>query len=153
VSFATLADLHRARPDLADAGPAEIAFPGALRDRLVAAYLAGEKTAGSCLLTEFALEGLPLPAIGSREVMVDSEDRPVGLLVVTGVEVSRLADVGLRVAQAEGEGFTSITEWREAHVDFWTSPEMRRMLGDQVLPPDDETMIVVTWFVVAERFD
>jgi hypothetical protein len=43
---ATMEDLRRVRPDLADAAVVEMGFPGPLRDQLVAAYLDGTKTAG-----------------------------------------------------------------------------------------------------------
>lgn len=95
-------DLRRARRDLADAAVAEMAFPGPLRDQLVAAYLDGTKTAGSSLLREFHVEGIALPVVGDREVVVDSDARPVAVLAVTRVEQSRLADVALEVALAEG---------------------------------------------------
>lgn len=142
-------DLRRARPDLADAAVAEMAFSGPLRDQLVAAYLDGTKTAGSSLLREFVDE--PLPAIGDREVMVDSDARPVAVLAVTRVEQCRLADVGLEVALAEGEGYTSAAEWRAGHEAFWTSAEVRAELGDPTFVPDDDEIVVVTWYAVVER--
>jgi uncharacterized protein YhfF len=131
-------DLRRARRDLADAAVAEMAFPGPLRDQLVAAYLDGTKTAGSSLLREFHVEGIALPVVGDREVVVDSDARPVAVLAVTRVEQSRLADVALEVALAEGEGYTSAVEWRAGHEEFWTSDEVRAELGEPEFVPDDD---------------
>lgn len=148
---ATIDELRRARPDLADAAVAEMGFPGPLRDQLVGAYLDGTKTAGSSLLRELELEHVPLPVVGDLEVMVDSHARPVAVLEVTRVEQHRLADVGLEVALAEGEGYTSAAEWRAGHEQFWTSDEVRAELGDPTFVPDDDEQVVVTWYAVVER--
>lgn len=148
---ATMDELRRVRPDLADAAVAEMGSPGPLRAQLVAAYLDGTKTAGSSLRREFEIEGVPLPVVGDREVMVDSDARPVAVLEVTRVEQARLADVGLEVALAEGEGYTSAAKWRAGHERFWTSDEVRVELGDPTFVPDDDEPVVVTWYAVVER--
>jgi uncharacterized protein YhfF len=103
------------------------------------------------LLREFEIEAVPLPVVGDREVMVDSDARPVAVFVVTRVEQHRLADVGLEVALAEGEGYTSATEWRAGHERFWTSDEVRAELGDPTFVADDDELVVVTWYAVVER--
>jgi uncharacterized protein YhfF len=144
-------ELRRVRPDLADAAVAEMGFPGPLRDQLVAAYLDGTKTAGSSLRREFEIECIPLPVVGDQEVMVDSDARPVAVLEVTRVEQARLADVGLEVALAEGEGYTSAAEWRAGHERFWTSDEVRAELGDPTFVPNADELVVVTWYAVVER--
>jgi hypothetical protein len=54
----------------------EFAFPGPLRDQLVAATLAGEKTTTTGLLVDYERENEPLPAPGSRQVVIDSAGRP-----------------------------------------------------------------------------
>lgn len=149
--FATMAGLLAARPDLAGSGVAEVAFPGPLRDRLVDAYLSGEKTAGSCLLKEFELDGSPLPRTGDREIMLDSRLRPVAVVSVTRVEVRRMGEIDLEIARAEGEGFRTVDEWRQAHLAFWTSAAMRETLGDPDSVPGEDTAIVVTWSRVVER--
>lgn len=63
------------------------------------------------------------------------------------VEVARLADVPLAHAVDEGEGFTTVAEWRAGHEDFWTSPEVRAELpaGFRL---DDDTEIVMERFRV-----
>ena len=43
---------------------AEFAFPGALRDQLVAAILSGSKTTTTGLLADYEREGEPLPRPG-----------------------------------------------------------------------------------------
>jgi len=119
----------------------EYAFPGPLRDRLVAALLDGTKTSTSSLLLEYT-EREPLPRVGDRAVVVDSRSEPVAVETVTGVEVRRLKDVPLDHALAEGEGFSSVAEWRTAHEEFWHSAEFRESLGDPGFRVTDDTRVV-----------
>ncbi|WP_328768691.1 ASCH domain-containing protein [Streptomyces sp. NBC_00286] len=131
---------------LASLPKAEFAFPGPLRDRLVAAILDGSKTSTTQLLVEYEHEGEPLPEAGSRSVVVDSDDRPVGVIEVTGVRVVPLAQVDLAHAVGEGEGYTSVAEWREGHERFWHSEEMRAALEDPRFTVDDTTPVVLERF-------
>ena len=120
---------------------AEFAFPGELRDRLVAAILSGEKTATTGLLVDYQRDGEPLPHIGERFCVVDSSGVPVAVIEIEDVAVVDLADVNLATARAEGEGFLSIAEWRDAHEAFWNS------YADEHL--SDETHVVVERFRLA----
>ena len=121
------------------------AFPGPLRDRLVAAILAGEKTTTG-LVAEFEHANDPLPVPGLREVVVDSGGRPVAVIETTSVRVVRLADVDLGHVLGEGEGFASVAEWRAGHERFWHSAEMRRALGDPAFTVGDDTLVVASEF-------
>ncbi|TWV53463.1 ASCH domain-containing protein [Streptomyces misionensis] len=94
---------------------AEFAFPGPLRDRLVAAILDGSKTATTALLARYEHEGEPLPSVGRRSVVVDSGDRPVAVIEVTEVRVVSLDEVDLTYALDEGEGYTTVRDWRAEH--------------------------------------
>ena len=130
---------------------AEFGFPGALRDRLVAAILRGEKTSTTGLYEEYLREGTPVEAVGQRELVVDSAGRGVAVIETTGVEVKRLADVDLEFAIDEGEGFETLEQWRDAHLRFFTSPEMTAALGDPPVEIDDDTLVVCSRFRVVER--
>lgn len=130
---------------------AEFAFPGALRDKLVAAILAGEKTSTTGLLVDYEVCGDPLPVVGERRVVVDSEMRPVAVIEVTEVRTLPLGDVDWPHVRDEGEGDDSIASWRAAHERFWHSPEMRAALGDPDFTVDDETIVVAERFRVVER--
>lgn len=123
----------------------ELAFPGELRDRLVAAVLRGEKTGTSCLLAEYEHDGEALPEPGDHETVVDSAGEPVAVLELTAVEVLALGDVDLDFALAEGEGFTTVAEWRTGHERFWTQEVLPTLPAD-VGPLTDATR------VVAQRF-
>ncbi|WP_411119707.1 ASCH domain-containing protein [Streptomyces sp. 058-1L] len=127
-------------------GPFLLAFPGPLRDRLVAAVLSGEKVTTSGLLAEYELEGEELPPVGERSALIDSEGREVAVLEMTEVRVLPLGEVDLQHALDEGEGYRSVAEWRAGHEAFWHGEEMREAMGDPSFTVDDGTMIV------AERF-
>ncbi|GAA5215241.1 ASCH domain-containing protein [Streptomyces thinghirensis] len=124
----------------------EFAFPGPLRDRLVAAILDGSKTSTTGLVVDYEHDGDPLPEVGARGVVVDSGDRPVAVVEVTDVRVVPLAQVDLAHAVDEGEGYTSVAEWRAGHERFWHSEEMRSALEDPEFTVTDDTPAVLERF-------
>ncbi|WP_067181754.1 ASCH domain-containing protein [Microtetraspora niveoalba] len=127
---------------------AEFAFPGPLRDLLVAAILDGRKVATTSLLIEYELAGEALPAVGDRSAVVDSDDRPVAVIETTGVHVVPLGEVDDAHARDEGEGHTTVGLWRAAHEAFWHGQEMRAALGDDAFTVDDTTPVVLERFRV-----
>ncbi|MFJ9639697.1 ASCH domain-containing protein [Streptomyces sp. NPDC101178] len=133
--------------------PFLLAFPGPLRDRLVAAVLSGEKVSTSGLLAEYELEGEELPPVGERSALIDSEGREVAVLEMTEVRVLPLGEVDLQHALDEGEGYRSVAEWRAGHEAFWHGQEMREAMGDPAFTVDDGTMIVAERFRVVEVLD
>ncbi|MEU4983586.1 ASCH domain-containing protein [Streptomyces sp. NPDC021969] len=135
-------------PGLGSLPRAEFGFPGPLRDRLVAAVLDGSKTATTGLVADYEHEGEPLPEAGRREVVVDSRELPVAVIEVTEVRVVPLAEVDLAHAVDEGEGDTSVAEWRAGHERFWHGAEMRAALGDPEFTVDDATPVVLERFRV-----
>ncbi|MFD5145176.1 ASCH domain-containing protein [Streptomyces sp. NPDC058401] len=130
----------------ADLPPGEFAFPGPLRDQLVAAVLSGAETTTTGVPADHEAAGDPPPVAGERMPVVDSAGRPAGVPEVTDVRVLRLADVDPRHAPAEGGGFASVAEWRSVHEEFRQGPQMREAAGDPRFTVDDDTP------VVAERF-
>jgi DNA-binding GntR family transcriptional regulator/uncharacterized protein YhfF len=132
--------------DLNDLPRAEFAFPGPLRDQLVAAILSGAKTASTGLMIGYEHDGESLPVVGERSAVVDSDDRRVAVIEMTGVRVVRLAEIDLQHAIDEGEGYESVAQWRAAHERFWHSAQARVWLDDPGFTVDDDTL------VVAERF-
>lgn len=124
----------------------EFAFPGPLRDQLVAAILDGAKTATTGLVIDYEHENVPLPEVGERAVVVDSDDRPVAVIETTKVRIVPLAEVDLQHAIDEGEGDRDIASWRANHESFWHSEEMREALGDPGFTVDDATSTVLQRF-------
>lgn len=127
---------------------AEFAFPGPLRDQLVAAILSGAKTTTTGLVADYEHEGEALPVPGRREVVVDSAGRPVTVIETVAVRVIRLADVDLAHALGEGEGYTSVAQWRAGHERFWHSGQMREALDNPSFTVDDDTPVVAVEFRV-----
>jgi uncharacterized protein YhfF len=126
----------------------EFAFPGPLRDQLVAAILGGAKTTTTGLLDDYERDNEPLSRPGDREVVIDSAGEPVALIEVVAVRVIRVGDVDLAHALGEGEGYASVAEWRAGHEDFWHSAEMREYVGDPAFTVDDDTLAVTVEFRV-----
>ncbi|MEU1889147.1 ASCH domain-containing protein [Micromonospora sp. WMMD987] len=133
-------------PSFPDLPTCEFAFPGPLRDRLVAAVLSGAKTATTGLLRDYERAGEPLPEVGDRSVVVDSADRPVGVIEVTGVRVVRLGDVDLDHARDEGEGYDSVAAWRAGHEEYWHGPDYLGWVDDPGFRVDDDTLAVTERF-------
>jgi uncharacterized protein YhfF len=142
-------------PDLAGLPRWGFAFPGPLRDELTALALAGTKTTTAGLLVELEIDGETVPGPGSREVLLDSEDRPVAVVETVECPVKRLADVDDRHAVDEGEGYANAAEFRVAHERFWNGyiDDLRARLGDPAFAIDDDTLIVCQRFRVVATID
>ncbi len=125
---------------------AEFAFPGPLRDRLVAAILTGQKTTTTSLLVDYTVENEPLPTVGARQAVVDSSGTPVAVIETIAVEQVSLHKVSLTHAIDEGEGHSSVEEWRVDHEQFWHSEEEPAYLKDPAFMVDDDTVVVLERF-------
>jgi uncharacterized protein YhfF len=132
---------------------AEFAFPGPLRDQLVAAVLAGRKTTTTGLVADYEHEGEPLPEPGLRQAVADSAGNLVAVIETTAARVIRLGDVDLAHAIGEGEGYASVAEWRAGHERFWHSREMREALGDPDFTVNDDTLVVAHTFRLVGNCD
>jgi len=142
-------------PHLAGLPAWGFAFPGPLRDELTELALAGTKTTTAGLYADMEVDGEALPAPGSREILLDSAERPVALIETVDCRVTRLADVDDRHAIDEGEGYADAHEFRIAHERFWNGyiEDLRARLGDPGFALDDDTLVVLQRFRVLERFD
>jgi uncharacterized protein YhfF len=130
---------------------AQFAFPGPLRDQLVAAVLDGTKTTTTGLLQDYELDGEPLPVVGARMAVVDSADRRVAVIEVTEVRVTRVGEVDLDHARDEGEGYDSVAAWRAGHEDYWHGTDYRGWLGRPDFTVHDDTPAVLQRFRLVER--
>ncbi|MEV0396276.1 ASCH domain-containing protein [Polymorphospora rubra] len=139
--------------DLDDLPRMEFAFPGPLRDQLVAAVLSGAKTSTSALVLGYERENEPLPKIGQLLAVVDSGERRVAAIELTEVRVVRLADVDLQHVLDEGEGHESSAQWRAEHERFWHSAEVRAELGDPGFTVNDDTLVLAQRFRLVHSVD
>ncbi|MBV7280958.1 ASCH domain-containing protein [Corynebacterium sp. TAE3-ERU30] len=132
----------------------EYAFPGPLRDQLVAAIMDGRKTTTTGLVVEYEHEGIdPLQLLGGYELVVDSADEPVCVTRTTSVRVVPLHQVDLQHCRDEGEGYDSVAEWEHAHREFWESEEFRADLGAAGVSLDAHTPVVLLRFEVIDPED
>jgi uncharacterized protein YhfF len=129
---------------------AEFAFPGALRDQLVAAILDGSKTSTTSTVVEYSIENERFPEVGDRAAVITSVGDSVAIIEVTEVRRARLAEVDLQHAIDEGEGFGSVAEWRVGHIKYWESAEMREFMDDPEFTVSDDTELVLERFRVVE---
>jgi uncharacterized protein YhfF len=129
---------------------AQFGFPGALRDRLVAAILSGAKTTTTGLYEESVRSGEPLSQVGSRSSVVDSANREACVIETVAVEIRPMREVGLDFALDEGEGLGTLEAWREAHLRFFTSPAMIAALGEPPVTIDLDTLVVCERFRLVE---
>jgi uncharacterized protein YhfF len=131
------------------------AFPGPLRDELTRLALEGPKTTTAGLWIEYELDGEELPAVGAREVLLDSSETPVAVIETVSVRVVRLADVDDAHAIDEGEGYADAAAFRASHERFWNGyiAELRERLADPGFVIDDDTLVVLQRFRVVERLD
>jgi uncharacterized protein YhfF len=86
-------------------------------------------------------------------VVLDVDDREVAIIELTEVATRRMAEVDLQFAIDEGEGFTSVADWRAAHERFWNGyiDEIRAGIGDPTFALTDDTLVVCERFRLAER--
>jgi uncharacterized protein YhfF len=128
----------------------EFSFPGPLRDKLVAAVLDGSKSSTTSLLKGYEHEGSAPRQVGNRSVVIDSEQRPVVIIETTSVRIVPVSQVDLGHVLAEGEGLTTVAEWRAEHELGWHSAEQRAEFGDTEFTVTDETPVVLERFRVVE---
>ncbi|WJZ02588.1 ASCH domain-containing protein [Corynebacterium freiburgense] len=123
-------------------------FPGELRERLISAIVSGEKTATASLEDEFNNANTELPQPGDIEVVVDSTNMPVCAVEIVEAQVVPFSSVSVQHAQNEGEGFSSVEEWAEAHRAYWETQEFLEYFGDPEFRITDSTPIVCVRFVL-----
>jgi uncharacterized protein YhfF len=130
------------------------AFPGPLRDQLTTLALAGTKTTTAGLFAEYEADGDVVSVPGAREVLLDSDERPVAIIETVESRIVRLADVDDRHAIDEGEGYANAAAFRAAHERFWNGyiDDLRTRIGPD-FTIDDDTLVVLKRFRVVERLD
>lgn len=116
--------------------------PGEMRQKLVGLVLSGHKTATAGLLEEdYEREQEELEHIGEELVVVDNDAVPVAVIAIDSVEVVPFGSVRWEFADAEGEGFTSIQDWRAGHAEYWR--------GEGVTVSDATSVVCLRFHVVS----
>jgi uncharacterized protein YhfF len=114
-----------------------------MRQRLNALVLEGKKIATAGLWQQDYLdEHEPIEEVGERQALLDDDGKPVAIVEIYRVEAHRLLDVPWEFADAEGEAFTSINQWRRGHVSYFAK---------QGIEIDQDTLFVCTWFRLIQR--
>lgn len=115
----------------------ELGHPGPSRAFLNDCVLNGTKRATAGLLSEYVTENEPWEHVGERMVLVDDDTQPLGMIEITRVEETTFAAVTWEFAEAEGEGYADLAEWRSTHLEFWARG------GDVVT---DDTPVLCIYF-------
>ncbi|MBJ7610179.1 MAG: ASCH domain-containing protein [Candidatus Dormibacteraeota bacterium] len=112
--------------------PYELGAPRSeLRKKLVAAVLRGEKTATASLRSEYEpFTAEPLPRAREWFFLAGYSGEPLGTIEVIDVKVVALNDVDLQFAIDEGEGYTTVADWRAAGLQYWSAD---RATGDTLV--------------------
>jgi uncharacterized protein YhfF len=120
----------------------ELGDPGEMQDRLNGLVLAGDKTATAGLWQhDYVDEGEALDEVGERQALLDGEGKVLAIVEITKAELTSFGEVTWAFAEAEGEGFTDLDDWRAGHRGYWSS------MGVEV---DDDTPVVCVWFEVVD---
>ena len=116
----------------------ELGTPGPMRNRLNDLIINGNKRATAGLLKEdYIDEGDEIDFVGERLAILDNDQKQIGVIKVTRVEVLEFKDVPTEFALAEAEGDLSGEDFRQSHSKFWNS------VGVDVKP---ETKVVTVYF-------
>ncbi|NDL61021.1 ASCH domain-containing protein [Phytoactinopolyspora sp. XMNu-373] len=127
----------------------EFGSPGALRTQLTDLVLRGQKRATAGLRIEYEVDGERLERVGEVLAVLGNDGEPVGTIEVTQVDVVPFDQVTWEFADAEGEGFTDIDDWRAQHRSFWEGFSAKRIqahLGDAQWSIRGDTEVVCVWF-------
>jgi uncharacterized protein YhfF len=103
------------------------------------------------MLIGYEIEQEDLPVAGLQEIVIDSAGKPVAVIEMAEVRQARLAEVDLQHAIDEGEGFTTVAQWRAGHEEFWHSQEIRDEMNDAHFTVDDDTVLVLKRFKILAR--
>ncbi|MFB7935760.1 ASCH domain-containing protein [Streptomyces sp. NPDC056049] len=120
----------------------ELGTPGEMREWLTGLVLDGRKTATTGLLDEYVEETEGLEFAGERLALVGDDGEHVATIEITAVEVVPYRDVTWEHAAAEGEGDSSLEDWRAGHSRFWAG------IGT---PVEEDTPVVCMRFQVVAR--
>ncbi len=97
----------------------ELGSPGEMRSRLNALVMAGQKVACFGLMEEYEEENEALEHVGEHLALIDDVGARIATVEVTEVRRLQMGQVTWAEAEAEGEGFRTVADWRRGHEEFW----------------------------------
>src|SRR3989344_2455698 len=80
-------------------------------DDLLQLVLEGKKVATAGLLDQHT----KIPKVGDFGIITDSQNEPRCIVEYTDIETKPFLEIDFHFAQAEGEGFQDIEDWRSEH--------------------------------------
>ncbi len=90
-----------------------------LANQLAELIKIGVKTASCGSLVAYKQEVSP-PRLGSCNIILDGQGRPVCVIRITSLSLVRFSEVTAEFARKEGEGDLSLDYWRSEHKRFFT---------------------------------
>jgi uncharacterized protein YhfF len=110
-----------------------------MREWLNGLVLEGKKRATAGTAHEY--EENEMEFVGERLALVDDDLMMVATVEVTDVVESTFGEVPWSFAEAEGEGDTSLEEWRDGHRRFWSN---------EGVDVTDELPVVLVYFKLVD---
>jgi uncharacterized protein YhfF len=117
-----------------------------LADKLGNLILKGVKTATCSALWEWEVEGSELPRVGSKTIVLDSNDSPLCVIETIEVVIRAFNEVDARFAYEEGEDDRSLESWRKEHWNYFS-----RVLPEIAKKPAPEMLLVCERFRVVYK--
>ncbi|MEY2979735.1 MAG: hypothetical protein RLZZ435_3875, partial [Cyanobacteriota bacterium] len=115
----------------------------ALADELSNLILKGSKTATCSALWEWEAEGIQLPEIGTKTIVLDGKGKPTCIIETTEIMIRSFSAVDAQFAYEEGENDRSLESWRQEHWQYFS-----RVLPEIGKEPTPEMLLVCERFRV-----
>lgn len=81
----------------------------------------GKKSATTSPRVLYTVEQEPLPFIGQLNMILDENRMPMCMTITTSVQIVPFNEVDMSHIQNEGEGYTTIEQWRRTHRSFFNT--------------------------------
>ncbi len=104
------------------------------------------KTATCASLWEHEHEGSAIPQVGQYEIVLDGQNQPLAIYLLTEVSIRPFDEVDASFAFEEGEADRSLESWREGHWRFFS-----RILKPLGLEADRKMPLVCQRFQVVYK--
>ncbi|MGK9147186.1 Gfo/Idh/MocA family oxidoreductase [Plantibacter flavus] len=123
----------------------ELGAAGPVRDRFLTDILDGRKSGSTSLRIAYEHRAEPVPTVGSRRWVLDSNGLPAALIEYTAVFEGRLDEVPDDVARHDG---ADLARFIDDHLSYFASlsSDMRTYLGDPSWTPTPASNVVATTF-------